>query len=273
METQNPALSDPDATHVEEALRRLEFFVVQDVFLSETARLAHVVLPAASFAEKDGTFTNTERRVQQMRKAIEPIGNSQPDWWIVCQIARLLGGKGFDFEHPSQIRDEIAGLTPSYGGISYERLEKESLQWPYPTDEHPGTPFLHAGTFTRGKGRFMPLEYKPPAELPDEEYPLVLTTERSLYHFHTGTVTRKVKGLHRIRPEELMEINPADASELGIADGEIVKVISRRGEVTVRAKVTEVSPPGVDPVSKIPELKVCAVRVEKNHRVDNLSIN
>ena len=282
---ENPVLSDPDATHVEEALRRLEFFVVQDVFLSETARLAHVVLPAASFAEKDGTFTNTERRVQQVRKAIEPIGDSQPDWWIVCQIARLLGGKGFDFEHPSQIMNEIAGLTPSYGGISYERLEKESLQWPCPTNEHPGTPFLHAGKFTRGKGRFMPLEYKPPAELPDEEYPLVLTTERSLYHFHTGTVTRKVKGLHRIRPEELMEINPADASELGIADGEIVKVISRRGEVTVRAKVTEVSPPGVvcmsfhfaesptnvltnpalDPVSKIPELKVCAVRVKKNH--------
>ena len=280
---ENPMLSDPDSTHIQKSLEKLEFLVVQDIFLSETALLADVVLPAATFAEKDGTFTNTERLVQLVRKAIEPIGDSRPDWWIICQVAKRLEAKGFDFEHPSQIMEEIAHLTPSYGGISYERLEKEGLQWPCPTAEHPGTKFLHAETFTRGKGRFSPLEYRPPAELPDEEYPLILTTERSLYHFHTGTMTRKVKGLNIIRAEELVEINSADAAELGIADGEIVRVASRRGEVTGRARITEILPPGVvcmsfhfaesptnvltnpaiDPISKIPELKVCAVRVEK----------
>jgi predicted molibdopterin-dependent oxidoreductase YjgC len=248
--------------------------------------LADVVLPSTSFAEKDGTFTNTERRVQLVRKAIEPMGDSQPDWWIVCQIAKRLGAQGFDFENPSQIMKEIASLTPGYGGISHERLGKEDLQWPCPTKEHPGIKFLHAEKFARGKGKFTPLEYKPPAELPDEEYPLILTTERSLYHYHTGTMTRKVKGIKRVRKEEFVEINPADASELDIADEEIVRVISRRGEITVRAKVTEISPVGVvsmsfhfaesptnvltspalDPIAKIPELKVCTVRVEKNHR-------
>ncbi|TET74472.1 MAG: formate dehydrogenase subunit alpha, partial [Dehalococcoidia bacterium] len=280
---ENPMLSDPDSTHIQKSLEKLEFLVVQDIFLSETARLADVVLPAATFAERDGTFTNTERRVQRVRKAIELMGDSKPDWWIVCQIAKRLEAEGFDFEHPSQIMEEIARLTPSYGGISYERLEKEGLQWPCPTPEHRGTKFLHAETFTRGKGRFIPLEYRPPAELPDEEYPLILTTERSLYHFHTGTMTRKVRGLNIIRAEELVEINPADAAELGVADGEVVRVASRRGEVTGRARVTEILPPGVvcmsfhfaesptnvltnpavDPISKIPELKVCAVRVEK----------
>jgi len=280
---ENPALSEPEAKHAREALDRLEFFVAQEVFLSETARLAHVVLPAVTFAEKDGTFTNTERRVQRVRKAIEPIGNSKPDWWITCQIARRMGSKGFDFEHPSQIMDEINRLTPSYGGISYSRLEEGGLQWPCPTLEHPGTPILHTEQFTRGKGRFIPLEYKPAMELPDGDYPLILTTERSLYHFHTGTLTRKVKGLNILREEELVEINPRDASALGIADGEVVKVVSRRGEVVAKARVTEVSPPGVismsfhfaesptnfltnpalDPVAKIPEFKVCAVRVER----------
>ena len=281
---ENPVLSDPDANHVKESLKALEFFVLQDIFLTETAQLADVILPSTSFAEKDGTFTNTERRVQRVRKAIEPIGDSKPDWLITCQIAQRMGGKGFDFEHPSQIMDEIVSLTPSYGGISYNRLEDGSLQWPCPTQEHPGTPILHTQQFTRGKGRFMPLEYKPPMELPDDEYPLILTTERSLYHYHTGTMTRKVKGLNIIRGEELVEINPSDASALDIADGEMVKVTSRRGEVVTKARVTDASPVGVvtmdfhfaegptnvltnpalDPVAKIPELKVCAVRVEKN---------
>jgi predicted molibdopterin-dependent oxidoreductase YjgC len=254
------------------------------MFLTETAQLADVVLPSTSFAEKDGTFTNTERRVQRVRKAIEALGDSKPDWLITCQIAQRMGGKGFDFEHPSQIMEEISSLTPSYGGISYSRLEDGSLQWPCPTQEHPGTPILHTQQFTRGKGHFTPLEYKPPMELPNDEYPLILTTERSLYHYHTGTMTRKVKGLNIIRGEELVEINPSDASALDIADGEMVKVTSRRGEVVTKARVTEASPVGVvtmdfhfaespanvltnpalDPVAKIPELKVCAVRVEKN---------
>jgi len=281
---ENPVLSEPEAKHAEEALRKLEFLVVQDMFLTETAQLADVVLPGTTFAEKDGTFTNTERRVQRIRKVIEPIGNSKPDWWITCQLAQRMESRGFDFTHPSEIMDEIGGLTPSYGGISYERLETTGLQWPCPTREHPGTPILHSKQFTRGKGRFVPLEYKPPAELPDDEYPLALTTGRSLFHFHTGTMSRKVTGLNIFRGEEQVEINPADALRLGIADGEIIKVISRRGEVIAKAKITDISPPGaifmtfhfaesptnvltnpaLDPVSKIPEFKVCAVRIEKN---------
>jgi formate dehydrogenase alpha subunit len=280
---ENPALSDPDLRHVREALARVGFLIVQDIFLSETAEFAHVVLPAASFAEKDGTFTNTERRVQRVRKAIEPIGNSKPDWWIVCQVAKRLGARGFDYSHPLDIMEEIRRLTPSYGGISYQRLENGGLQWPCSTADHPGTPVLHVNTFTRGKGRFIPLEYVPPAELADEGYPLILTTGRSLYHFHTGTMTRKVAGLNTVEPEGTVEISPSDASRLSIAEGDRVRVSSRRGEVISKAKVTEASPPGVvfmtfhfaespaniltnpklDPVSKIPEFKVSAVRVER----------
>jgi len=279
---ENPVLSDPDAKHIEEAMEKLEFMVVQDMFLTETARLADVVLPATSFAEKDGTFVNTERRVQRVRKVIEPVGESRPDWAITCDIARRMGGKGFDFQSPEEIMKEISELTPAYGGISYQRLETETLQWPCPTEEHPGTRFLHQGMFSRGKGKFIPLQYRPPAEVPDDQYPLVLTTERSLYHFHTSTMTRKVAGLNKLRKEELVEINPADAERLGIADAQMVKVSSRRGEMTARAKVSAASPvgvvtatfhfvesrtnvltsPAVDPISKIPELKVCAVKVE-----------
>ncbi len=276
-------LTEPDARHAEASLRALEFLVVQDIFLTETARLAHVVLPGVTFAEKDGTFTNTDRRVQRVRQVIEPIGNSRADWLITGQIAQRMGGRGFDFSGPSQIMDEITRLTPSYGGMAYDRLDKVGLQWPCPTREHPGTPILHTRQFTRGKGKFMPLEYKPPAELPDDKYPLVLTTGRNLFHYHTGAMTRKVKGLNVLSGEELVEINPEDARALDITDGAEVKVISRRGEVVAKAKVTGVSPAGVvfmtfhfaespvnqltnpaaDPVSKIPEYKVCAVRVEK----------
>jgi formate dehydrogenase alpha subunit len=280
---ENPALSDPDIQHVWEALARLDFFVVQDIFLSETAKLAHVVLPAASFAEKDGTFTNTERRVQRVRKVIEPIGDSKPDWWIVCQVAKKLEAKGFDYSHSSDIMEEIRNLTPSYGGINYQRLENGALQWPCPLDDHPGTPILHTDIFVRGKGRFMPLKYVPPGESPDEDYPLILTTGRSLYHFHTGTMTRKVAGLNIIEPEGVVEISPQDASKLSIAQGDKVKISSRRGEVIAKAKVTETLPSGLvfmtfhfaesaaniltnpklDPVAKIPEYKVAAVKVEK----------
>ena len=283
---ENPSLSEADANHAREALSRLEFLVVQDIFLSETAHLAHVVLPGASFAEKDGTFTNTERRVQRVRKAIEPVGSSKPDWQITCQIAKKMGSNGFDFSDPARIMDEISRLTPSYGGISFARLDNLGLQWPCPTLEHPGTPILHTQKFTRGKGRFIPLEYKPSLELPDEEFPLILTTGRNIFHFHTGTLSRKVSGLNVLRGEELVEINPEDARSLGIGDGEAVRVVSRRGEVVAKAKVGEVSPAGVvfmtfhfsesptnvltnsafDPVAKIPEYKVCAVRVEKVKR-------
>ncbi len=281
---ENPVLSDAEASHVEQALGKLELLVVQDIFLTETAKLAHVVLPGVTFAEKEGTFTNTERRVQMVRRAIEPVTDARQDWWITCQIAQRMGGRGFDFDGPSRIMDEIARVTPSYGGISFQRLEKGGLQWPCPTAEHPGTPILHTQTFTRGKGQFMPLTYKPPAEIADADYPLILTTGRKLFHYHTGSMTRKVKGLNVFHGEELVEINPEDASRLGIIDGEPIRVISRRGAVTAKARLTDVSPAGVvfmtfhfaesptnqltnpalDPVAKIPEFKVCAVRIEKN---------
>lgn len=282
---ENPVLTDADIGHVEEALEKLEFLVVQDIFLTETARMADVVLPAASFAEKEGTFTNTERRVQRVRKALEPVGDSRPDWWIVCQIAKRMGGKGFDFESPAAVMEEIASLTPSYAGISHGRLEAGGIHWPCPSPAHPGKPILHREEFLTpdGKGRFTPLQYKASAELPDERYPLLLTTERSLYHYHSGSMTRKVRGLNVLRKEELVEINPRDAEKLGIADGDMVRVISRRGEVTTRAKVTRDSPagtvsmtfhfaesptnrltnPALDPTAKTPELKVAAVRIEK----------
>jgi predicted molibdopterin-dependent oxidoreductase YjgC len=280
---ENPMLSDPDLNHVKEALETLDFLVVQDIFLNETAELADVVLPATSFAEKDGTFTNTERRVQRIRKAIEPIGDSKSDWEIICDVAGRMGEKGFAFSSAEEIFQELASLTPQYAGITYERIDETGLQWPCPTEDHPGTPFLHGNQFSRGKGKFSALEYKPPAETPDEEYPLMLTTERSLYQYHTGTMTRKSDGLNILRKEELVEMNAVDADALGIADGETVRVLSRRGNVTARAKVTEDSAPGtismtfhfaesptnvltnpaLDPVAKIPEYKVCAVRVEK----------
>jgi formate dehydrogenase alpha subunit len=281
---ENPALSEADATHARKAMEQCDFLVVQDIFLTESAQYADVVLPAASFAEKDGTFTNTERRVQRVRKAIEPVGECRDDAWITCAIAMRMGAEGFDFEDAAAVMAEIAAVTPSYGGITHDRIEQVGLQWPCPNPSHPGTRYLHAEQFPRpgGKGRFFPLEYRAPDEEPDAEYPLVLTTERSLYHYHTSTMTRRVAGLETLRSEELVEIHPRDAVELEIASGDKVKVTSRRGEVVARALVTEVSPPGTvsmtfhfheaptnvltnaafDPVAKIPETKVCAVRVE-----------
>ncbi|MCL7963892.1 MAG: formate dehydrogenase subunit alpha [marine benthic group bacterium] len=282
---ENPALSEADATHAREAMEKVEFLVVQDIFLTESAEYADVVLPAASFAEKDGTFTNTERRVQRVRKVIPPVGESRSDAWITCEIARRMGASGFEFESAEAVMEEIASLTPSYGGITHDRIDRVGLQWPCPDPSHPGTRYLHAETFPRpgGRGRFVPLEYRPPDEEPDAEYPLVLTTERSLYHYHTATMTRRVPGLETLRSEELVEIHPRDAVELQIASGDRVRVTSRRGEVEAHALVTEASPPGTismtfhfhesptnvltnaawDPVAKIPETKVCAVRVER----------
>jgi len=280
---ENPILSEANASHVEDAIKRLEFFVVQDIFLTETAELADVVLPAASFAEKNGTFTNSERRVQRIYKAIEPVGNAKSDWWITCQIAEKLGGKGFDFSDPGEIIDEIVSLVPSYKGISYDRLEKGGLQWPCLDHKHKGTQILHTERFPTksGKAKFISLEYRPSQEIPDSEYPLLLTTESSLYHYTSGAMTRRVNGLNILKKQELVEINPEDASRFGISDGQTVRVTSRRGEAQAKAKVTDVPPPGVismsihfaesqtnlltnaalDPMSKTPETKVCAVKV------------
>jgi len=281
---ENPVLTEADTTFIEEAISHLELLVVQDIFLTETAQLADVVLPAASFAEKNGTFTNTERRVQRVREVIGPIGNSRPDWEIICDIAKEMGAKGFDFEGPEQVMREIHTVTPSYAGITYERIEGTGLQWPCPDQKHPGTPYLYAEKFTTpsDRGQLTPVSYRPSAEVTSREYPLILTTRRSIFHYHS-TLSQKVAGLNVLRGEEQVEINPVDAAALEMEDGEIVKVISRRGAVRAKAKISEITPPGVvsmtfhypetrtnvlthaalDPVAKIPELKVCAVKIER----------
>ncbi len=280
---ENPMMSDPDITHVKEGLSNLEFLVVQDIFLTETAQLADLVLPAASYAEKDGTFTSTDRRVQLVRKAIEPIGESRPDWQVLCDLARRMGSKGFEYSSPADVMNEIASLTPIYGGMAYERLDVKGLQWPCPNKEHAGTPYLHKEKFSRGKGSFAALEFKEPAELPDDEYPLNLTTGRVIFHFHTGTMSRRTELLNKESPTGYVEINPADAGKLNVADGEMVSVQSRRGEINIKALVTDRVPagvifipfhfaecaanvltnPAVDPVAKIPEFKTCSARIKK----------
>ena len=292
---ENVAMSDPDSHHVVEALNQLDFLVVSELFMTETAQLADVVLPAASFAEKDGTFTNTERRVQRVRKAIEPLGECRTDWEIVCDVARRvvssskfqvegnLKPETWNYETAEQIMNEIASLTPQYAGITYERIDAKGLQWPVPNKEHPGTPILHTQQFTRGKGLFSPVEHQEPAENPDQVFPFVLTTGRILQHYHTGAMTRRVPGLEQLAPEERVEINPDDAAKLGVNDGDWLHISSRRGQVDARAWVTDrvghgvvfmtfhyaealtnaLTNTAVDPIAKIPELKVCAVRVEK----------
>jgi len=280
---ENPVLSEPDQEHTLAALGHLDLLVVQDIFLTETARLAQAVLPAASFAEKDGTFTNTERRVQRVRAAVPPPGEALPDWQIVCALAKKLGAPGFDFRHPSEVLSEISRLTPIYGGLSFDCLENDSRQWPCPSSEHPGTPILHTKDFSRGRGNFVALSYVPPAEAPDEAYPLILTTGRNLYQYHTGTMTRKVGALNQRFGEEKLEINPADAIPLSIAEDDWVRVSSRRGEVRVRARLSDINPPGLvylnfhfaevptnaltgaayDPQTGTPDYKVTAVKVEK----------
>ncbi len=278
---ENPMLSDPDIRHVEEALKKLELLAVQDIFLTETAELADVVLPGASFAEKEGTFTNTERRVQRVRRAIAPVGESRPDWEILCQIARRAGYERMQYESAEAIFEEIAALTPSYHGMSYPRLEPWGLQWPCPEPGHPGTPYLHAGKFARGKGHFSPAEYRPPDEPTDEQFDLLLTTGRIYFHWHTGSMTRRTSPLNREQPGAFVEISPEDAEARGIRTDQRVRVASRRGQIELSARVTtDVAPgvlfipfhfreaaanvltnPALDPEAKIPEYKVCAARI------------
>lgn len=280
---ENPVLSDPDANHVVDSFNKLEFLVVQDIFLTETAQLADVVLPASCFAEKDGTFSNTERRVQRVRKAVEPPGDAKADWEIICLIAQALGYP-MQYESPAEIMDEIADLSPSYGGINYERLEKGGLQWPCPSVDHPGTPVLHVGKFARGLGKFNGVDHVPPNELPDKDYPLLLNTGRRYWHYHTGTMTHRSSGIHEFYNVEYLEVNPIDAEKIGICDGDLVRVTSRRGTVRLVAEISDKVLAGMvftsfhfpdvpinrvtnavfDPISKIPEYKVCAVRVEKS---------
>jgi len=280
---ENPMVSDPDISHVEEGLNNLDFLVVQDIFPTETARLADVVLPAASWAEKEGTFTGTDRRVQLIRKAVEPLWESRPDWEIICELAKeMKAGEGFSFSSVNQIFEEMRKVTPQYAGISFTRLgQPGGLQWPCPKEDYPGTPILHGKVFTRGRGKFHPIIYREPAESPSDEFPFILTTGRVMSQWHTRSMTGRSPALNAEFPEGFVEINPEDARKLGVSDADSVEVSSRRGKIQTKARVTDKVAPGVifmpfhfaeqaanrltnpalDPIAKIPELKVCAAAV------------
>ncbi len=291
---EDPVMSDPDTGHIRKCLDGVDFLVLQEIFPSETSQYADVLLPGVSFAEKEGTFTNTERRVQLVRKAIEPLGEARPDWQIIAGLATCLLAEderqlapgthtGWHYQIPGDIMNEINALAPSYAGITYARLESgQRLQWPVPDQAHPGTPILHKHRFARGAGKFAPLEDIPPAETPDEQYPMLLSTGRVLYHWHGGQMTRRSAGLAAVYDKALVEINPQDAERLGLDNRNRLRVSSRRGSIEAEAWVTERVPPGMvyanfhfpeasaneltiaalDPIAKIPEYKVCAVKVE-----------
>jgi formate dehydrogenase alpha subunit len=291
---EDPVMSDPDSKHIRHCLEECNFIVLQEIFPSETSVFADVLLPGVTFAEKTGTFTNTERRVQMVRKAIEPLGEARPDWWITAELAkrtleagiRKLGAGPYadwNYSDTTQIMEEIAVLTPSYAGVTHSRLERgERLQWPVKDQNHNGTPILHTNQFARGKGKFVPIDHISPAEIPDDDYPMVLSTGRVLYHWHGGEMSRRARGLLAIYGEALIEINPDDARRIGINGKRMVRVTSRRGSIEAEAWVTDRVPPGMvyanfhfpeasaneltiaalDPVAKIPEYKVCAVKVE-----------
>lgn len=294
---ENPMTSDPDLRHVQYSLDKAEFIVLQELFFSETAPYADVIFPASSFAEKEGTVTNTERRIQRVRKAVPSPGEAQLDTWIITQLARRLLAlgvvepdpaapfAGWNYNSPQEIMAEINALTPSYAGVTYRRIEAGApLQWPVPDESHPGTPILHVGKFTRGLGRFAAVEHTPPGERPNDDYPAVMTTGRVLYHWHGGEMTRRASGLLAAYPEALVEVSVEDAQRLDIQDGDMIRVTSRRGAVEAKAWVTDrvsrdlifatfhfpeqaanwlTSAEHLDPVAKIPEFKVTAVRLEK----------
>ena len=279
---ENPALSDPNLNRTRDALTKVDFLVSQDIFLTETGQYADVILPSFCFAEKDGTFTNTERRVQRVRKAVIPPAEARDDWEIVCEVATKMGYP-MQYDSAETIMDEIASVSPIYGGISFRRIESVGLQWPCTDKNHPGTKYLHKGKFTRGKGKFHPVQFKAPAEHPSDKYPFVLSTGRQLYQFHTGTMTRKSSAINQVSPTGYVEIHPGDAEKLDIADGDSVEVITRRGKVATLAKVTDnigigwlfmpfhfcegpanmLTIDALDPIAKIPEYKVCAATIQK----------
>ena len=294
---EDPLMSDPDTNHIKHCMEAADFIVLQEIFPTETAKYADVLLPGVTFAEKDGTVTNTERRVQMVRKAIEPLGQARQDWEITAEIAQRLIAKiglqlsgpqaGWQYNNPSEIMTEINSLTPSYAGVTFERLERgERLQWPVLNTEHPGTPILHTKQFARGLGKFMPIDHLPPAERPDDNYPFVLSTGRVLYHWHGGEMTRRAGSLMALYSQALIELSPWDAEKLGLIQSDqpgqaFVRVESRRGVIEAKAWVTDRVPPGMvyanfhfpeasaneltqavlDPVAKIPEYKVTAVKV------------
>jgi formate dehydrogenase alpha subunit len=285
---ENPMMSEPNLNQTRQHMQQLEFLVAQDLFINESGAFADVFLPATSWAEKEGTFTNTDRRVQRVRQAVTPRGQARPDWQIICDLARRIEARldrpnsaYWDYSHPGEIMAEIGGAVPEYAGVKYERIEKVGLQVPAWDEQHPGTPFLFAETFPSGRGKFHPLEYVPVVEQPDDEYPFILTTGRVLEHWHGGTMTRHSR-LDDLYPEARVEVSPADAALAGIADGQAVRVTSRRGSIVLRATVTEKTNSGaifipfhfaeaaanlltidaLDPQALIPEFKACAVKIE-----------
>ncbi len=288
---ENTVVSDPDQEHCIHALKSLEHLVVIDIFLTETAELADVVLPAASWAETDGHFVNTERRIQRVRKAVEPPGEARPDWWIIGQIAQRMGMSGFDYDSPVPIFNELCELSPIYNGIDWELADSGQYQWPIPYRGHPGTPRLHEDKFINGRGKFSFTDYRDPAETIDEAYPLWLTTGRRLESYHTRTQTGRSEGINELLPEETLEVHPSDAARYGLHDGGWARMSSRRGAVDVRVQTTRRSPQGTvfasfsfaevpinvltgsgyDPITHTAELKVCPVHVEPiSERVPSL---
>jgi formate dehydrogenase alpha subunit len=289
---EDPLTSEPNLNHARHVLEKLELLVCQDIFLNTTGQMADVILPSVSFAEKDGTFTNSDRRVQLVRRAVAPVGQSRADWEILCDLARRLEARlgvipsaGWDYAHPSEIWEEMCRVTPEFAGITYERLEREGgVHWPCPSADHPGTPFLFAESFPRGRGKFWTLEYGTDSEQPDEEYPFILSTGRVLYHWHGGTLSRRSK-LDEVWPEATVEIHTADAQHLSVTTGDWVEVTSRRGAIQLRVLVSDRSAPGMvfipfhfveaaanvltmdrlDPRAKIPDFKVCAVRLQRTN--------
>lgn len=280
---ENLANTDPNIANVEHELSSAEFLVCNDIFMTETTRFAHVIFPAAAWSEDDGTFACSERRVSRVRKIKEPPGQAKPNWWIFKEIAKRLGQEWSSNSGQEIWDNEVSPLAAAYTGIKYYRIEQDGLQWPCPTEEHPGTSFLHKeGKFTRGKGLLQAIDWTPPAEVEDEEYPFVLSTGRRLYHYHTRTQTGRA-GLNKMLAEETADISPEDAERLGIADGEYIQVSSRRGSIRVKARVTKQVPPGLvwmafhfreananwltnnvyDPQTKTAEYKACSCKIEK----------
>ena len=292
---EDPVISDPDSNHIRHCLETCEFIALQEIFPSETAPYADVLLPGVSFAEKTGTFTNTERRIQMVNQAIPPLGEARPDWEITAELAKRVLALGIRqvtegpfaqwlYRNTADILAEVAAVTPSYAGVNHERLlSGDRLQWPVKNLEHSGTPILHTSQFARGKGKFMPIDHVPPAELPDDQYPMLLNTGRVLYHWHGGEMTRRAQGLLAIYDRALVEVNPNDADHHGLNEQSRVRITSRRGSIEAEAWITDRVPPGMvfanfhfpdaaaneltiaalDPVAKIPEYKICAIRMEK----------
>ncbi|NNE94393.1 MAG: molybdopterin-dependent oxidoreductase [Verrucomicrobiales bacterium] len=280
---ENTVVSDPDRNHCEHALKSLDHLVVIDIFLTETGELADVVFPATAWGETDGVQTNTERRVQRLRRAVPPVGEAKPDWWIVSEIAKRMGNTHFEFESAKDVFNELCRLSPIYAGLDWDRIDNSEYQWPVPEEDHPGTPRLHEGEFKNGmKGLFKVIGYRDPAEVIDDEFPIWLTTGRRLQAYHTRTQTGRSAGIEYLLPEETLEVHPTDAEKLGLTHGGMAKMSSARGSIEIPVKVTDMSPEGTvftsfsfanvpvniltgsgyDPVTETAELKVCPVRVE-----------